>query len=204
MNLTIIGGSQGTGASLAQQALAAGHQVTVVSRRGKGPAGARIVTGSATDPRVLADALTNANAVVITVGAAKDNPTQRTEVTRAVVEAMNVAGVRRILVQSSLGAGDSMQQLPALLRPVMKVVLAKPLADHNTQEMAVQASNLDWTIVRPAGLKDGDGTGTWKAHTTDEKSTLKATVQRADVAAYILSVLEDPDTFNTAVGISEA
>lgn len=204
MNLTIIGGSQGTGAMLAEQALAAGYGVTVVSRSGKGPAGARIVTGSATDPRVVTDALTGATAVAITVGGAKGNPEQRTEVTRTVVEAMDAAGIHRVLVQSSLGAGDSMKQLPALLRPLMKVVLAKPLADHNTQEAAAQASGLDWTIVRPAGLKDGDGSGTWATLTTEDKGTLKGTVQRADVAAYMLSILEDPKTFKKAFGISKA
>ena len=204
MNLTIIGGSQGTGAQLAQQAIEAGHKVTVVSRSGRGPAGAQIITGSATDPEVVRKSLFEATAVAITVGGSKDNPQQRTEVTRSVIAAMNDVEVSRLIVQSSLGAGDSMKQLPALLRPLMKVVLAKPLADHDRQEAAVQASGLDWTIVRPSGLKDGEGSGNWATLTTEESGTLKGTVQRADVAAFMLSILEDAATFGKAYGMSKA
>ena len=52
MKLTVIGGSQGTGADVAELARRAGHEVTVVSRCGRAPAGAHVVTGSAADPEV--------------------------------------------------------------------------------------------------------------------------------------------------------
>ena len=71
MKLTVIGGSQGTGAELAELARQAGHEVAVVSRSGRAPAGARVVTGSATDPEVARRAVDGADAVVVTVGGAK-------------------------------------------------------------------------------------------------------------------------------------
>ena len=58
MNITIIGGSKGTGAQLATIAIDADHDVTVVSRSGTAPAGARIVAGDATDADALREAIT--------------------------------------------------------------------------------------------------------------------------------------------------
>lgn len=202
MQITIVGGSQGTGAQLAQLAMKAGHVVTVVTRSGQVPEGAERVMGSAADPAVARLAVTGADAVVITVGGAKGVKHQRTAVTRTVIEQMKGVGVRRLLVQSSLGAGESTSQLPALLRLPMRLMLAAPLTDHNEQETAVMASGLDWTIVRPAGLTDKPGTGAWQALETSEPGTLRGTIPRADLAASMLEALEDPSTIGSALGVS--
>ena len=57
MKITVVGGSRGTGAELARQALAAGHEVTVVSRSGAAPEGARAVEADATSAASLAEAV---------------------------------------------------------------------------------------------------------------------------------------------------
>ncbi|MDV8002549.1 NAD(P)-dependent oxidoreductase [Rhodococcus sp. IEGM 1408] len=202
MKLSIIGGSQGTGALLAELARDAGHEVTVVSRSGTAPAGVRTVVGSATDPAVAREAVTGADAIVITVGGAKGVRRQRAEVTRSVVAAMTETGARRLVVQSSLGAGDSGTQMPLPLRLVMKVLLAAPLADHNAQESVVATSGLDWTVVRPTGLTARPGTGSWRVHEVGDGGKLGGTIPRADLAAYLLEVLSDDALVGRAVGIS--
>lgn len=202
MNITIIGGSQGTGEQLAIAAVEAGHEVTVASRSGNAPAGATAVVGSATDLGVARAAVEGADAVVITVGAAKGIKHARTAVTRSVIQAMQETGARRLVIQSSLGAGDSGKQLHVPLRQLMKVLLAKPLADHNEQEAVVQDSGLEWTIVRPTGLKSADALGTWRAHEVSDGETLGGTIPRADLAAYLLEVVEDDSTIGKAFGIS--
>lgn len=202
MRIVIIGGSQGTGAELAQQALAAGHEVTVLSRSGAGPDGARRVKGDASNPAVVTEAVDGADAVVVTVGGAKGVKHPRAQVTRAVIEAMRGAGVRRLLIQSSLGAGDSAQQMPQPLRTLMKVALAKPLADHDAQEGAVVGSGLDWTILRPTGLSGKPGTGTWQARRVSDGGYLEGQVTRADLASCMLEVLQDETTVGAALGVS--
>jgi len=202
VKLTIIGGSKGTGAQLASQARSAGHEVTVLSRSGHGPVGVRVLTGDATDPAAAAHAVTGADAVVITVGGAKGNPRHRAYVTRTVIDAMKKQGVQRLMVQSSLGAGDSGSQLPAPLRVAMKMALAKPLADHNEQEAAVKDSGLDWTIVRPTGLTDKEPAGSWQALQTSEPGTLRGSIPRGDLAACMLGLLGDPASTGKAVGVS--
>ncbi len=202
MKITVIGGSQGTGALVAGLARDAGHEVTVLSRSGRAPAGVRSVTGDATDPAVARQAVEGADAVVVTVGGAKGVKRQRTAVTRAVITAMTGVGVRRLVVQSSLGAGDSGVQMPLPLRLLMKVLLAAPLADHDEQEAAVRASGLDWTIVRPTGLTTKPGTGRWRALQVGEPGHLGGTISRADLAAYLLEVIPDDELIGHAVGIS--
>ncbi|MBE9402810.1 SDR family oxidoreductase [Brachybacterium sp. Marseille-Q2903] len=202
MQITIVGGAKGTGAQLAALAIEAGHVVTVVTRSGTVPEGADRVLGSASDPAVARLAVTGADAVVVTVGGAKGVAHNRAAVTRTVIEQMKQVGVRRLLVQSSLGAGESAQQMPLALRLPMKLVLAKPLADHEEQEAAVMASGLDWTIVRPSGLTDKPATGSWQTLETSEPGTLRGTIPRADLAACMLEVLEDDATIGSALGVS--
>ncbi|MDO5513249.1 NAD(P)-dependent oxidoreductase [Corynebacterium sp.] len=202
MNITVIGGSRGTGAQVAIAARQAGHDVTVVSRRGTVPAGTRAVTGSATDPAVLREALAGADAVVVTVGATRGRRHARAEVTRAVIAAMKEAGVRRLLVQSSLGAGNSATQLPVPLRQVMQMLLRKPLADHNEQEEEVRTSGLDWTIVRPTGLRNAPPTDQVRALEVSSPETLSATVPRIDLARFMLGTLDDESTIRKAYGVS--
>lgn len=202
MKITLVGGSKGTGARLAALAHAAGHDVTVVSRSADASAAGRTITGDATDPTVASEAVTGADAVVVTVGGAKGVRHQRTAVTTSVIEAMKEAGTRRLLVQSSLGAGDSTSQLPGLIGLITRVLLAKPLADHNEQEAAVERSGLDWTVVRPTGLTDKPATGTWRAFEVADQGRLGGTITRDDLAAYMLRLLEDDTTIGKAIGVS--
>lgn len=202
MKITIVGGSKGTGAELASLAHGAGHEVTVVSRTGRAPEGAGVITGDAADPAIAAAAMAGADAVVITVGGAKGVQLQRAAVTRSVIGAMQEAGVSRILVQSSLGAGDSASQLPGPLRLITRVLLAKPLSDHNEQESLVKGSGLDWTIVRPTGLTNKPATGSWRAFEVESDGKLQGSIPRGDLAALMFDILGDDSAIGKALGVS--
>ncbi|MBD7995274.1 NAD(P)H-binding protein [Arthrobacter sp. Sa2CUA1] len=202
MKITIIGGSKGTGAQLARLARDAGHEVTALSRSGSAPDGVRAVAGNAADPAAAAAAVAGADAVVVTVGGAKGVAQHRAAVTRTVIDAMQETGVRRLVVQSSLGAGDSASQLPGPLRLIMRTVLAKPLADHNEQERAVQGSGLDWTLVRPTGLTNREPAGTWRALETSDAGKLGGSISRGDLAACIFGLLSDDASVGKALGLS--
>lgn len=202
MKITIIGGSKGTGAKLASLAAGAGHDVTALSRSGAAPEGVRAVAGDATDQAVVQEAIAGADAVVVTVGGAKGVSRHRAAVTSAVIRAMEQAGAERLLVQSSLGAGDSGKLMPAPLRLLMKGVLAAPLADHNEQEAAVMGSSLKWTIVRPTGLTNQTATGTWRVLQVGQDGKLGGAIARDDLAEYLLRALDDDELIGVAVGIS--
>lgn len=203
MNITIVGASSGTGEELARAALTRGHAVTAISRSGNVPEGVRAVTGDATDPAVARRAVDGADAVFVTVGGSTGTPTPRTAVTRSVVAAMQEAGARRLVVQTSLGAGGSARQLPWPQRVLAPRILAGPLADHDAQEDLVRASGLEWTIVRPAGLTNGSATGAWRALRSTEPGRVKGRISRADVAGYLLHCLDDPATVGAEIGLSQ-
>jgi putative NADH-flavin reductase len=110
MKLTIFAATGGIGRQVLEQAVTAGHQVTAVVRNpGKLPAGAaRVVRAdlSAADPAALESAVEGADAVLSALG-----PRSSTEAgvawrgTRAIVQAMQATGVRRIVVVSAAPIG---------------------------------------------------------------------------------------------------
>ena len=110
--------------------------------------------------------------------------------------------MRRLVVQSSLGAGDSGSQLPGPLGLLTRILLAKPLADHNEQEAVVRDSGLDWTIVRPTGLTDKEPAGTWRALEPGEDGKLRGSIPRRDLAACMLGILTEESTIGKALGVS--
>ncbi|ANE03644.1 hypothetical protein ccrud_05060 [Corynebacterium crudilactis] len=94
MKLLIIGGNSGTGALLAEAALAQSHEVTVVSRSGSTTADPRIkqLNGDASDPGFITSAIHGADAVAITVGGSKGVKNARSHVTETVIGAVFPGG----------------------------------------------------------------------------------------------------------------
>ena len=202
MRITVVGGNKGTGAQVVRLATEAGHEVTCLSRSGGVlPDGVRSLVGDALDADVARGAVAGADAVVVTVGGTAGSDRNRTAVTRSVIAAMADAGVRRLIVHSSLGVGDSMGLIAGPARLFVKAVLGRALADHAEQEAAVAASGLDWTVVRPGGLTDGPATGAYVAQESAERRPMKSRIARADVAVYIVGVLDDPASFGRAVAL---
>ena len=200
--ISVIGGSSGTGKELAELALKRGFDVTCLSRRGAGPIGARLISGDAHDPEVVRQALKDATAAFVTVSGGSDDSRDRTAITQAVLKAAGQTGLRRIVVQSSLGAGASARMLPPGIRYLATRMLAPALADHTTQEQVVQKSGLDWTIVRPVGLTNKRATGMVRELRDDESGWLGWPIPRADVAGHMLRCLDDKSTIQECIAIS--
>ncbi len=140
------------------------------------------------------ETVAGADAVIVSLGNTSNNPdyivSRGTEV---IVDAMSAAGrPMRLIVVSSLGVGESRDQVPFAFKMLMNTVLKKAMEDKERQEALVKASGFDWIIVRPGGLTNGPETGSYKAG-VDVKLTA-GQVSRADVAAFVLLQLDD-DTY---------
>jgi len=131
-----------------------------------------------------------------------DASRDRTAITQAVLEAAGQTGLRRIVVQSSLGAGASARMLPPGIRYLATRMLAPALADHTTQEQVVQESGLDRTIVRPVGLTNKRATGMVRELRDAESGWLGWPIPRADVAGHMLRCLDDKSTIQECIAIS--
>ena len=147
------------------------------------------VTGDATDPWLLGVAINGCDAAVVTVGGDSDDDRNRTNITGAVIDAIATRDVR-LIVQSSIGVGDSIDMLGVPERLFARTVLRGSLADHAEQEALVRRSGLRYTIVRPGGLVDGPASG-W---VNTGGPNFVSRITRADVAAFILDALESDST----------
>ncbi|MCA9977604.1 MAG: SDR family oxidoreductase, partial [Anaerolineales bacterium] len=130
--------------------------------------------------------------VICTLGTRQGDEPVEAQSARLIVQAMQQHGVLRLIVVTSLGVGDSRDQVPGFFKVLMKTALRKVMAAKEEQERVVKESGLDWVIVRPGGLTDGPLNGRYTFGL--DKSIMAGQVTRADVADFVLRQLTD-DTF---------
>lgn len=205
MNLLIFGATGGTGRELTKQALNQGHTVTGFSRHAKELIdefpNLRVIEGDVADKATVEEAVQGQDAVLSALGSSslKRSPTL-TKGVENIVQAMEQHNVRRLVYQSSLGVGDSRKQVSFLIRYiVVPLVLRNAIADHEDKERIIKQSSLDWVIVRPAGLTDGDHTGDYRYGETID---LGAKISRADVADFMLKQVSDDACLKKTPGVS--
>jgi putative NADH-flavin reductase len=198
MKLIIFGATGTIGSELVDQALAEGHQVTAFARK---PSALKkehrdlcCRAGDVLDSAAVADAVRGHDAALIALGAGRKGIV-RSVGTRHVVAAMQRHAVRRLVCQTTLGAGDSRAALNFFWKRIMfGLLLRDAYADHEAQEAFVTQSDLDWVIVRPAAFTDGPATGVYKHGFPPTEKNLKLKVSRADVADFMLRQLSG-DTY---------
>ncbi|MFD8543139.1 SDR family oxidoreductase [Streptomyces sp. NPDC059649] len=128
--IVVTGATGNVGRTLVRMLVGAGEQVTAVARRiteTDVPPGVRVVAADLGDVESLRPALEGAKAVFLLV--AGEDP-------QGVVGAAKSAGVRRLVLLSSQGAGT---------RPQV-------YAHAGRFEAAVRGSGLEWTILRSGGM----------------------------------------------------
>lgn len=207
MKVLVLGAGGKTGGAVVQQAVAAGHQVTALVRHAgnyHGSAGVMVTEGDATDADAVAAAVAGQDAVIDTIGGKtpyRSTITLEHDVAKAVIAAMRRHGVRRLLVTSMVGEGDSMANATVVIRILLRTFLRGATADKAAMEREVQASGLDWTIARPPILNDDPATGRVRVFnsTAGEKAHK---VARADLAAWLVAQLDDSAYARRAVTVA--
>ena len=207
MKVIVFGGTGTIGRLVVEQAVEEGHEVTMLTRNRArvGPPHPRVhvVEGDVFDARAIAPVIAGHDAVVVTLGGGRKGGV-RARGTAAIIEAMRTTGVRRLLVLSLIGVGDSREQLNFFWKRLMfGLLLRGAYADHVEQERLTRVSRLDWTIVRPGSFTDGPRTGTYRrGFGPQEKTTLK--VSRADVAEFVVEQLTDETWLRQAPSLAYA
>src|SRR5262249_37451419 len=143
-----------------------------------------------------ADALRGHDAVLSTLGATSRAPTTVcADGARSTIEAMQTTRVRRLIVVSS-----------ALLYPdiglpgrVVGYFFRFALADTREMESQVEASNLDWPIVRPPRLTNGSSSGSYRAVTGPPPA---GSITRADLARCLLDTVEGSAQIKKVLSVS--
>jgi uncharacterized protein YbjT (DUF2867 family) len=135
--------------------------------------------------------LGGAHAIVFAAGAGPGSGPERKRTVDyggavKLIAAARELGVERYVMVSSMGTAD-VEHADEAMRPYLQ---AKRDADD-----ALQASGLDWTIVRPGRLTDAPGSGRVDLATALGRH---GEIPREDVAAVIVACLEEPGTIRRA------
>jgi uncharacterized protein YbjT (DUF2867 family) len=190
--ILVLGATGGTGRLIVSQALAKGYDVRVLVRSAEkagGLEGAQLIVGDARDEASLRRALEDRSAVVSALGTAASpfrEVTLLSTATRALVSAMKLEHVSRLVCITGIGAGDSAGHGGFLFdRLIFPLLLRRVYADKNRQEALIRESGLDWVIVRPSVLNDEPKRGVIRT-LTDLSGFHGGSISRADVASFVL------------------
>lgn len=196
-SVLVIGGNRATGLEVVRLLRARGEDVVALVRPASDASaaealGARIVRGDAMNPPDLTAALTAVpagggfRAIVSTLGATSvDGPRPDFEGNRNAVDAARFAGVKRFVLVTMIGAGESLQASPAIAR----YFLRKVTPEKTKAEDYLKTSGLDYTIIRPGGLLNKEAQG--KAYLTEDTRAM-SWIRRTDLAVLAVQALDDP------------
>ncbi|HEY5897053.1 MAG TPA: NAD(P)H-binding protein [Burkholderiales bacterium] len=208
MKLLVLGASGPTGRHLVAQALDQGDEVTAFVRRPEAlelrHERLRIAQGDTTrDTVALAEAVRGQDAVLSALGVGKTflpNGLLLKSVLN-IVAAMEAELVKRFVLMSALGVGESRKDAPIAARLMYSTLLSAIFADKEAAEAELRKSRLDWTIVYPVLLTNGPLSARYRYAEHLELFGLP-TISRADVAHFMLAETVKPRFLRRGVILS--
>ena len=199
MKVIVFGASGATGKALVSQARERGHAVTAFVRDPKSISateGVKVVTGDARDPTAMNAAIVGQDAVLAALGSRTLGWSDLLEHSAGnIIAAMDRNHVRRLVILGAAGAlHDAARHQSALgrafLRLLMRTLLRNVARDQAAQERQVEASGLDYTIVRPPFLTNAPAAGRYRVALDGLPARWKP-ISRADAAAFMVSQMDD-------------
>ena len=192
--ILIIGATRGTGLKLAKLLVARGDEVTALVRPSSDlsklePLGTRLVTGDALNRADVDAAFAQGpyRAVVSTIGCFRCEQPPDYVGNRNIIDAAAASGNRRVIMISTIGAGESKKAAPWISRWLLEdLILLKEQAEQHLID-----TGLDYTIIRPGGLKEAEATGNGML---TEDSTAMGIITRADLAGLLVQCIDDKET----------
>ncbi len=209
MKICILGATGGTGRKLIQESLAAEHDISVLARTPADLAGLKdrihVHHGDVLDPQALDNVIQGRDAILSALGVRGTLLTGRRNITlysrsiKNIIHAMQKHSVKRFVGVTMSGA-EVLPGQPKIM-PIFRFLLRGYMEDILRMEAQLEQTGLEWTIVRPANLTDGEKTGAFRTWT--ERYPPKVfKISRADVAVFMLNCLEDRTTIRKKIGIA--
>ena len=195
MRIAVVGGHGKIARLLHPLLVDAGHQPVALVRREEQRAGleelgaeVRLLDIEQSDAAAFADAFEGCEAVVFSAGGGPDGNAERKQTvdlegSLKSIEAARLQRIRRFVQVSAIDVD----------RPVPHdagFVWSAYVAAKRDADIALRASDLDWTIIRPGRLTDDPGTGLVALG----PDVPRGDVTRADVAAVLAAVLDRDET----------
>ena len=195
MKVAIIGATGRTGLPLVEELLHRGHTVvTLVRDPGKLGRLAEQVGVIAGDSRTIEDLdrlVAGADAVISALGPTAKESSLHADTAEALIRSMKGAGVRRFVGVSGAGIdvpGDEKSFSAKLISKAIQTLGGDVVKDKPAEYEMYAASDLDWTLVRPPRLTDGEATRQLEHHA--HRSTRSTKITRGDLASFLVDVVE--------------
>lgn len=200
MKFVVFGASGPTGRKVTEQALAAGHQVSAVTRHPESyplqDTHLRVIGADLADAEAVREAVPGHDAVISAFGVpySREPITVYSEGMGNLVSAMSQGGVERLVCVTSKEVEP--EQAPGepfvyakLVDPILRRIGRTLYADMRRMETIVRDSRLRWTIVRPAALFAADTISPYRVTTSHEAGIVTSHADLAD--ALIRAAAED-------------
>jgi hypothetical protein len=113
---------------------------------------------------------------------------------------MKKHGVRKLVVQTTYGLGETRQRLGFVDRTFFNLVLKPQVADTEIQSREVQESGLDWVLVQPVHLTDDASDEMPFVSVSDDIEGLK--VSRRSVGRVLAAATQDDGYVGRCVSVS--
>lgn len=153
-----------------------------------------VIRGDALQPDSIQkafDQIEEVDAVVSTIGGTPADPTADSQGNINLIEAAAKKGVKKFILLTSIGVGDSKDAPPAQVYDVLKpVLIEKGKAEERLKSIG---GDMQFTIIRPGGLKTQPATG--KGVLTEDVGVCGA-IHREDVADLLVHALFSEKTNN--------
>ncbi|MCP4001865.1 MAG: NAD(P)H-binding protein [Gammaproteobacteria bacterium] len=193
LHVLVFGASGNLGLEITKVLVARGDKVTAFVRATSDrsylePLGVDFIVGDALDADSVLAGLKQGefDAVITTIGGFGE--VMPDYIGNAnIFDAAGMVGIKRVIMISTVGAGNSHDAAPL----VSRLALSKILPLKTRAEEHLQASSLDYTIIRPGGLPPGTGTG---GGILSEDPMTMGFINRQDLAPLIVGVLDDDRT----------
>ena len=158
-----------------------------------------VVKGDAKNPDDVLNAINGADEVYANLAATQDSSADIIPMAKAVVDMMDKAGIKRLVGISSLGIYN---EVPGEFGAWNANILGDYLVNYRKAVDVIEASDLDYTIIRPAWLTDKDEVD---FEITEKGELFRGTeVSRKSVASEVVELLLDPDKeVRTSIGLDK-
>lgn len=197
MKIVVFGASRGVGLEVVKQALEGGHQVTAFVRSHEKFTVTHpnlvVFKGDAMDADAVEQAIAEQEAVISALGPTRPLVPHMIETSaKNIVNGLKKHGIRRLV--STTGAGvrqpeDQPKFIDHFIGFLLNLLAKDVVLDSAENVKVIQASKLDWTIVRFPRLMDGEHTGKYQVGYVSKDSGTK--ISRADGDDFVLKELTE-------------
>lgn len=205
MKLLILGGTGRVGSHLVENALQDDHHVTVLVRTPEKVQiqhnNLTVVQGDVLSKEDIGQAMHGTDVVMSALNT--DGGTTLTDSMPLIIDAMKKEGIKRIITIGTAGILQS-RVSPELLRyqsSESKRKLTRAAEEHHKMYELLQQSGLDWTIVCPTYLPDGERLGNYRTE-RDFLPVDGSQISVPDTADFAYSLLQSSDFIKARVGIA--